>query len=178
MHYISLVSKWKFGWLKNVCIFIFLREQIQLSRTLNNNARGENTLAAHISMYAYLKKSFLQYSFPSREKHFSVKLHLHSQHWTHLTCHALSKTLRRNRSRIGLSHPAQCTMTLDHLPLSLSLYLIRQQINSTGRTRIDCFVRLCGSLRIGVPRSTHSNQQSIRCHHGFLPARVTFPPGR
>ena len=153
MHYISLVSKWKFGWLKNVCIFIFLREQIQLSRTLNNNARGENTLAAHISMYAYLKKSFLQYSFPSREKHFSVKLHLHSQHCTH-------------------------SDNVDHLPLSLSLYLIRQQINSTGRTRIDCFVRLCGSLRIGVPRSTHSNQQSIRCHHGFLPARVTFPPGR
>lgn len=61
---------------------------------------------------AYLKKSFLQYSLPSREKHFSVKLHLHSQHCTHLTCQALSSTLSRKRSRIGLSQPAQWTMAL------------------------------------------------------------------
>lgn len=60
----------------------------------------------------YLKKSFLQYSLPSREKHFSVKLHLHSQHCTHLTCQALSSTLSRKRSRIGLSQPAQWTMAL------------------------------------------------------------------
>ncbi len=58
-------------------------------------------------MDAYLKKSFLQYSFPSREKHFSVKVHLHSQHWTHLVCHGLSKTLSKNLSRIGFSQLAQ-----------------------------------------------------------------------
>lgn len=56
---------------------------------------------------AYLKKSFLQYSFPSREKHFSVKVHLQSQHWTHLMCHGLSKTLSKNLSRIGFSQLAQ-----------------------------------------------------------------------
>lgn len=66
----------------------------------------------HRHSRAYLKKSFLQYSLPSREKHFSVKLHLHSQHCTHLTCQALSSTLSRKRSRIGLSQPAQWTMAL------------------------------------------------------------------
>lgn len=62
---------------------------------------------------AYLKKSFLQYSRPSLEKHLSVKLHLQSQHCTHLACQALSKTLSKNLSRIGLSHPAQWTIFCD-----------------------------------------------------------------
>lgn len=39
-------------------------------------------------------------------------MHLHSQHCTHLTCQALSSTLSRKRSRIGLSQPAQWTMAL------------------------------------------------------------------
>lgn len=69
---------------------------------------------------AHLKKSFLQQSRPSLEKHLSVKLHLQSQHCTHLACQALSKTLSRNLSRIGLSHPAQWTIFCDsshHVPI-------------------------------------------------------------
>lgn len=58
----------------------------------------------------YLKKSFLQYNFPSREKHFSDKVHLQSQHWTHLTCHGLSKTLSRNLSRMGFSQLVHWSM--------------------------------------------------------------------
>ncbi len=40
-------------------------------------------------------------------------MHLQSQHCTHLACQALSKTLSRNLSRIGLSHPAQWTIFCD-----------------------------------------------------------------
>lgn len=65
---------------------------------------------------AYLKKSFLQYNFPSREKHFSDKVHLHSQQWTHLTCHGLSKTLRRNLSRMGFSQLAHWSMVSRNIP--------------------------------------------------------------
>lgn len=63
-----------------------------------------------------LKKSFLQKSFPSLEKHFSVSLALHSQHWTHLTCQGLSSTLSKKRSKMGRSQPAQTwTIFADHL---------------------------------------------------------------
>lgn len=83
---------------------------------------------------AYLKKSFLQYSLPSREKHFSVKLHLHSQHCTHLTCQALSSTLSRKRSRIGLSQPAQWTMALAGWATTPQMKRTRtNKINSAGR---------------------------------------------
>lgn len=47
---------------------------------------------------------------PSLEKHFSVRLHLHSQHWTHFACQDLSSTFKRNLSRIGRSQPAQRTI--------------------------------------------------------------------
>lgn len=67
-------------------------------------------------LVAYLKKSFLQYSFPSREKHFSVKVHLQSQHWTHLMCHGLSKTLSKNLSRIGFSQLAQWSIVSGDIP--------------------------------------------------------------
>lgn len=60
-----------------------------------------------LQLVSHLKKSFLQYSFPSREKHLSVKVHLQSQHWTHLMCHGLSRTLSRNRSTMGFSQLAQ-----------------------------------------------------------------------
>lgn len=63
--------------------------------------------AAAMQLVSHLKKSFLQYSFPSREKHLSVKVHLQSQHWTHLMCHGLSRTLSRNRSTMGFSQLAQ-----------------------------------------------------------------------
>lgn len=39
-----------------------------------------------------------------------MRLQLHSQHWTHLACQALSSTLRRNRSKMGRSHPAHWTI--------------------------------------------------------------------
>lgn len=58
----------------------------------------------------YLKKSFRQNNFPSLEKHLSVSEDLQSEHCTHLACQALSKTLSKNRSKIGRSHPAQCTI--------------------------------------------------------------------
>lgn len=88
----------------------------------------------HLSQ-AYLKKSFLQYSLPSREKHFSVKLHLHSQHWTHLTCQALSSTLRRKRSRIGLWQPAHWTMALAGLQHRETKHAHKQ--NQQRRPSID-----------------------------------------
>lgn len=84
----------------------------------------DNTLAQHPNdsncrvvlgiriqhLLLYLKKSILQKSLPSLEKHLSVRLQLHSQHCTHLACHALSSTLSRNRSRMGRSQPAQWTI--------------------------------------------------------------------
>lgn len=63
-----------------------------------------------ITLDTHLKKSFLQYSLPSREKHFSVNVHLQSQHWTHLMCHGLSSTLSRNLSTIGFSQLAHWSM--------------------------------------------------------------------
>lgn len=69
-----------------------------------------------LSFIAYLKKSVLQYSLPSLEKHFSVKLHLQSQHCTHLACHARSSTFRRNLSRMGRSHPAHWSMFTTESP--------------------------------------------------------------
>lgn len=88
-----------------------------LLRALRTKSFGEIPWAqpAHF-VPKRLKKSFLQYSFPSREKHFSVRLHLHSQHCTHLMCHALSRTLRRNLSNIGLSQPAQWTIVFGCAP--------------------------------------------------------------
>lgn len=64
-----------------------------------------------VQLISHLKKSFLQYSFPSREKHLSVKVHLQSQHWTHLMCHGLSRTLSRNRSTMGFSQLAQYSIS-------------------------------------------------------------------
>ena len=61
--------------------------------------------------WTYLKKSALQNSFPSREKHLSVSLDLHSQQCTHFTCHGRSRTFNRNRSKMGPLQPAHiCTM--------------------------------------------------------------------
>lgn len=62
----------------------------------------------HLSMHHvyYLKKSFLQYNFPSLEKHLSVSAHEQSVHWTHSTCQARSRTFKRYRSTIGPWQPA------------------------------------------------------------------------
>lgn len=54
----------------------------------------------------YLKKSFLQKSFASLEKHLSCNAALQSKQRTHSTCHARSKTFSRYWSIIGFSHPA------------------------------------------------------------------------
>lgn len=120
---------------------------------------------------AYLKKSFLQYSLPSREKHFSVKLHLHSQHCTHLTCQALSNTLSRKRSRIGLSQPAQWTMALaGQQPRKRSAHT---QTKSTAQGEHWPSYLLSPSLiRLELPGQCARRSQSIRCHHRFLPACV------
>lgn len=75
--------------------------------TLVGSRQTESTHPLH--SYTYLKKSVRQYSLPSLEKHLSVRGHRQSEHWTHFTCHALSNTFNRNRSRIGRSHPAHCT---------------------------------------------------------------------
>lgn len=54
----------------------------------------------------YLKKSSLQKSFASLEKHLSCNVALQSKQRTHSTCHARSKTFSRYWSIIGFSHPA------------------------------------------------------------------------
>lgn len=127
------------------------------------------TFFCHLSR-PYLKKSFLQYSLPSREKHFSVKLHLHSQHCTHLTCQALSSTLSRKRSRIGLSQPAQWTMALAGLqPHKLRTHT--NKINSTVRALTD-YLLSPSLIRLELPGECARRSQSIRCHHRFLPACV------
>lgn len=61
------------------------------------------------TLLSYLKKSFLQKSFPSLLKHLSAKAALQSWQRTHSACHVLSRTLRRNLSKIGLSQPAQAS---------------------------------------------------------------------
>lgn len=63
-------------------------------------------MKAHIYMDTYLKKSFLQKSFASLEKHLSCSAALQSKQRTHSTCHARSKTFSRYWSIIGFSHPA------------------------------------------------------------------------
>lgn len=59
----------------------------------------------------YLKKSFLQYNFASRLKHFSVNSDIQSQHRTHDVCHRRSHTFSRNLSRMGSLQPAQWSPT-------------------------------------------------------------------
>lgn len=83
---------------------------------MNKNKKKKTVGPPLNTLGAYLKKSFLQYSFPSREKHFSVKVHLQSQHWTHLMCHGLSKTFNRNLSRIGFSQLAQWSIVSGDIP--------------------------------------------------------------
>lgn len=58
------------------------------------------------STLAHLKKSFLQYNFASRLKHFSVSSCKQSQHRTHDVCHRRSDTFNKNLSRIGSLQPA------------------------------------------------------------------------
>lgn len=65
-----------------------------------------------LKRYTHLKKSVLQKSLPSLEKHFSTKVFWQSQHLTHFACHALSSTFRRNRSRMGESQPAHITILM------------------------------------------------------------------
>lgn len=116
---------------------------------------------------SYLKKSFLQYSLPSREKHFSVKLHLHSQHCTHLTCQALSSTLSRKRSRIGLSQPAQWTMAF-----GFGLYTTHTNEAHTLKLKSTTQGRALTEYILLSPGQCARRSQSIRCQHSFLPACV------
>ncbi|TNN68833.1 hypothetical protein EYF80_020868 [Liparis tanakae] len=92
-------------------LFVSLSEDVELS--------GDKLLSVHDDTDGgrgrrgerrNKRKVTIRNSFPSLEKHFSVRLQLHSQHWTHLACHARSSTLRRNRSRMGRSQPAQWTI--------------------------------------------------------------------
>lgn len=91
-----------------------------------------------------LKKSARQNSFPSREKHFSVKFCLHSQHWTHFACQALSRTFKRNLSKIGRSHPAHCTTMTTDTPLPSPPLFLRAVVSfslpsSLGRSVFSAF---------------------------------------
>lgn len=61
--------------------------------------------------FAYLIKSFLQKSFPSRLKHLSIKGPLQSLHRTQCWCHRRSHTFRRNFSKMGWLQPAQWSPT-------------------------------------------------------------------
>lgn len=128
----------------------------QFAENKNKKNKNKNKSKSDVS---HLKKSFLQYSLPSREKHFSVRLHLHSQHCTHFTCQARSSTLSRKRSRIGLSQPAQWTMAwagLGTSPISRALTDNPPPLVPTGAS---WSVRARGG-------------RWIRCHRGFLPACV------
>lgn len=155
---------------RHTCVFTCCYSPAPDMRTdtlINKNTGDE--FFCHLPR-AYLKKSFLQYSLPSREKHFSVKLHLHSQHCTHLTCQALSSTLSRKRSRIGLSQPAQWTMALAGLqPHKWSTRT--NKINSTGRALTE-YLLSPSLIRLELPGQCARRSQSIRCHHRFLPACV------
>lgn len=78
---------------------------------LHLNATDRQTFCTGISRISlrpnYLKKSSLQKSFASLEKHFSVSGARQSAHRTHAACHARSSTCKRNLSKMGLSQPAQ-----------------------------------------------------------------------
>ena len=78
----------------------------------------------------YLKKSLLQKSFPSLEKHFSVSVIPQSEHCTHCMCQALSKTFSKNRSRIGRLQPPHCIIPGVSLPIATLTDLIFIQGNS------------------------------------------------
>ena len=104
----------------------------------------------------HLKKSSRQYSFASREKHFSASGHPQSEHWTHLECQARSRTLRRNRSVIGLSHPAhsaivrRCSVDLagrDSTCLGVLQFVYNSSAQSPINTRNCYHVYACVQLR-------------------------------
>lgn len=113
-------------------------------------------------LVSHLKKSFLQYSFPSREKHLSVKVHLQSQHWTHLMCHGLSRTLSRKRSTMGFSQLAQYSIAC------LRAAVILQQNTQTTTT----------TTKTAPSRSPHTSK-CIRSVASSAASRdYVFAPGR
>lgn len=71
----------------------------------------KTTVDFKFELKTYLKKSFLQYNFASRLKHFSVKGVRHSQHLTHEACQPLSSTFNKNLSKMGLLQPAHGSPT-------------------------------------------------------------------
>lgn len=79
----------------------------QYRRLSTRDSTGWKPSKTRQNMFTHLVKSSLQYSFPSRLKHFSERLLLQSAHFTHFACQARSKTLKMNRSSIGISQPAQ-----------------------------------------------------------------------
>ena len=88
------------------------------------------TIVALGACIIYLKKSLLQKSFPSLEKHFSVSVIPQSEHCTHCICQALSKTFSKNRSRIGRLQPPHCIIPGVSLPIATLTDLIFIQGNS------------------------------------------------
>ena len=88
------------------------------------------TIGASKARIIYLKKSLLQKSFPSLEKHFSVSVIPQSEHCTHCMCQALSKTFSKNRSRIGRLQPPHCIIPGVSLPIATLTDLIFIQGNS------------------------------------------------
>ena len=105
----------------------------------------------------------MQYSFPSREKHFSVKLHLQSQHWTHLTCQALSRTFRRNLSSIGLSHPAQWTIVFGLAPTILTLCSCTPEFSSFSLISLFSLFFSRWKISMKLPADSLSFFRSPRC---------------
>lgn len=98
---------------------------------------------------AYLKKSFLQKSFASLEKHLSCNAALQSKQRTHSTCHARSKTFSRYWSIIGFSHPAHDrSIARPRLPVEIkrehithlrhfSLEILRHDVTSSLSTPLS-----------------------------------------
>lgn len=82
-----------------------------------------------------MKKSSLQNSLPSLEKHFSDKFNLQSKHCIQLWCHALSRTLYKYWSRIGRSHPAHLINVLE---LLLLLLLVEFDVGGKGEEAAVC----------------------------------------
>lgn len=127
-------------------LFFFLPQIKQTTGTLN----------------AYLKKSFLQYSLPSREKHFSVKVHLHSQHWTHLMCHGLSKTLSKNLSRIGFSQLAQWSIVRSYSQPSVrDVCSVSSNVPEASVLTGLCRIQKIQSIEINL--NNHITNREIKC---------------
>lgn len=102
-------------WQSEIAVYCILTNRKKLIEGKNQFWREKTT---GIFKKTYLKKSFRQYSFPSLEKHLSLSAEPQSEHCTHCTCQARSRTFSRYRSMMGPWHPAHSCIVLSSFSIA------------------------------------------------------------